>query len=57
MLTTYTNLSCLSTLQVNNAGIAVKGTIKNTSLEDFDKVMNINVRLVVFPSPCQVSKF
>ena len=49
MLTTYTNLSCLSTLQVNNAGIAGRGTIKNTSLEDFDKVMNINVRLVVSP--------
>ncbi|XP_015764257.1 PREDICTED: 3-oxoacyl-[acyl-carrier-protein] reductase FabG-like [Acropora digitifera] len=33
---------------VNNAGIAGKGTIKNTSLEDFDKVMNINVRAVFY---------
>ena len=56
LLTTYTNLSYLSTLQVNNAGIVGKGTIENTSLEDFDKVMNINVRLVLFPFTCQVSK-
>ena len=48
-MTTYTKLSFWSILQVNNAGIAGKGTIKNTSLEDFDKVMNINVRLVVSP--------
>ena len=47
---------CLSILQVNNAGIVGKGTIENTSLEDFDKVMNINMRLVLFPFTCQVSK-
>ena len=30
--------------QVNNAGIVHKGTIENTSLEDYDKVMRINTR-------------
>ena len=29
---------------VNSAGIVVKGTIENTSLEKYDKVMDINVR-------------
>ncbi|XP_044178632.1 3-oxoacyl-[acyl-carrier-protein] reductase FabG-like [Acropora millepora] len=33
---------------VNNAGIVGKGTIENTSLEDFDKVMNINMRSVFY---------
>ena len=30
--------------QVNNAGIIAKGTIETTSLESFDKVMQINTR-------------
>jgi len=30
--------------QVNNAGIVLKGSIETTSLEDFDKVMRINMR-------------
>ncbi len=31
---------------VNNAGIIEMGTIENTSLEQYDRVMNINVRSV-----------
>ena len=30
--------------QVNNAGIVLKGGIENTSLEDYDTIMNVNVR-------------
>ncbi|XP_068755339.1 3-oxoacyl-[acyl-carrier-protein] reductase FabG-like [Montipora capricornis] len=33
---------------VNNAGIVLKGSIETTSLEDFDKVMNINTRAVFY---------
>ena len=29
---------------MNNAGIAEKGTIENTSLQQYDNVMNTNVR-------------
>jgi len=29
---------------VNNAGILIPGTIENTSLEAYDKIMNVNVR-------------
>ena len=31
---------------VNNAGIIEMGTIENTSLEQYDKVMNVNIRAV-----------
>lgn len=31
---------------VNSAGILSRGTIENTSLADFDEIMNINVRSV-----------
>ncbi|CAB4056410.1 unnamed protein product [Lepeophtheirus salmonis] len=31
---------------VNNAGILERGSIENTSLESYDRVMNINVRSV-----------
>jgi NAD(P)-dependent dehydrogenase (short-subunit alcohol dehydrogenase family) len=30
--------------QVNSAGIVELGTIENTSLEQYDKIMNTNVR-------------
>ncbi|XP_027038142.1 uncharacterized protein LOC113666543 [Pocillopora damicornis] len=33
---------------VNNAGIVIPGTIETTSLEDFDKVMRINMRAVFY---------
>lgn len=33
---------------VNNAGIVLKGSIETTSLEDFDKVMRINMRAVFY---------
>nr|ACO11378.1 3-oxoacyl-acyl-carrier-protein reductase [Caligus rogercresseyi] len=32
---------------VNNAGILEKGSIENTSLESYDRVMNVNVRSVL----------
>lgn len=32
--------------QVNNAGIVQTGTIESTSLEQYDKVMNINMRSI-----------
>lgn len=32
--------------QVNNAGIQVNGSILNTSISDYDRQMNINVRSV-----------
>lgn len=32
--------------QVNSAGILQGGDLENTSLENYDKQMNINVRLV-----------
>ena len=35
---------CLISVQVNNAGIVIPGTIETTTLEDFDKVMRINMR-------------
>ena len=30
--------------KVNNAGIVIKGTVETTTLEQFDKIMDINVR-------------
>ncbi|PFX34102.1 3-oxoacyl-[acyl-carrier-protein] reductase FabG [Stylophora pistillata] len=33
---------------VNNAGIVIPGTIETTTLEDFDKVMRINMRAVFY---------
>jgi len=33
---------------VNSAGIIANGTIENTTLEDFDKMMNINLRSVFY---------
>lgn len=33
---------------VNSAGIILKGTIENTTLDDWDKMMNINLRSVFF---------
>lgn len=32
--------------QVNCAGILEKGTIESTSLEQYDRVMNVNVRSI-----------
>ena len=37
-------INVASNKQVNNAGIVLKGSIETTSLEDFDKVMRINMR-------------
>ncbi|GAB0098481.1 uncharacterized protein DMENIID0001_142190 [Sergentomyia squamirostris] len=33
---------------INNAGILEPGTIENTSLEQFDRVMNINIRSIYY---------
>lgn len=35
---------------VNSAGIITKGTTENTSLEDFDQMMNVNTRAVFYLS-------
>lgn len=35
---------------INSAGIISKGTNENTSLDDFDKMMNINTRSVFYIS-------
>lgn len=32
--------------QVNNAGILERGSIESTSLEQYDRVMNINIRSI-----------
>ncbi|XP_065056992.1 3-oxoacyl-[acyl-carrier-protein] reductase FabG-like [Rhopilema esculentum] len=42
---TIDHFKCINVL-VNNAGIVVKGTVENTTMEQFDKIMNINVRSV-----------
>ncbi|KAI6213440.1 Oxidoreductase, short chain dehydrogenase/reductase family protein [Aphelenchoides besseyi] len=34
--------------EVNNAGILESGTIENTNLESFDRVMNVNLRSVFY---------
>ena len=31
---------------VNNAGVLEMGTIENTSLEQYDRIMNVNVRAI-----------
>ena len=36
--------SWLFAFKVNNAGILEVGSIENTSLEQYDNVMNVNVR-------------
>lgn len=33
---------------MNNAGILEKGTIENTTLEQFDRVMNVNLRSIFY---------
>lgn len=35
-----------SGFKVNNAGIIARGTLENTSMEDYDNVMNVNTRAV-----------
>lgn len=35
---------------VNNAGILEMGTIEKTSLEQYDRVMNVNMRFVSLPA-------
>jgi len=42
---TIEHFGCLDIL-VNNAGIVIKGTVETTTLEEFDKIMSINVRSV-----------
>lgn len=39
-------ISKFNHLQVNNAGILERGSIENTSLQQYDTVMNINVRSI-----------
>ena len=34
---------------VNNAGVLEMGTIENTSLEQYDRIMNVNVRAIYNP--------
>ena len=42
---TVTELGRIDIL-VNNAGVLEMGNIENTSLEQYDRVMNVNVRYV-----------
>ena len=40
VLTHYGKIDIL----LNNAGVAIKGSVEDTSAEDWDKVMDINVK-------------
>ena len=39
-------VTCVCKFQVNNAGILEGGGIENTSLDQYDRMMNINVRSI-----------
>ena len=41
---------------VNNAGVIELGSIENTSMEQYDRVMGINIRFVVTSLSFSVSK-